>query len=125
MNLRRPANQEHKALKSKTFPVDYSSYPVTVAPTKIEVPAAEIKNEARYQAWRTTNIFQQKQPGFYGVYIKVQTGDIKTDKARLLASIVEKFAADDIRNKLINQKLVTEIRKGRILAEYFCSPSTK
>lgn len=56
----------------------------------------EIDEEA-FQIWKTTNTFEQKQKGFYGVYGKVQLGDFRTEVARELATLVEEVAADDIR----------------------------
>lgn len=56
-----------------------------------------ISNEERYQKWLDTNVFEQKQRGFFAAGIKLLLGNIRSDKARQLADIVQKYAADDFR----------------------------
>jgi len=51
----------------------------------------------KYDRWLKSNVFEQKQKGYYGVFIKLQTGNFTTNQARTLAEIVNKFAADDVR----------------------------
>lgn len=50
-----------------------------------------------YKTWIKTNVFEQKQTGYLGVYLKIKLGNFSTDQARKLADIVEKYAANDIR----------------------------
>jgi sulfite reductase (ferredoxin) len=93
----RLVDNEQLALKSKRYTIDRSLVMQPDAPSAIKLPVPELENKSKYRAWRKTNTFLQKQAGFYAVYIKVQTGDLKTDKARLLAEIVRHFAADELR----------------------------
>ena len=100
---------ERTAIKVKTYPVNYQAYestnlppnpsPVTSNPTPVETDELLTSN------WFKTNVFEQKQKGYYAVSIKVLTGDIKTPIARKLAAIVQKYAGDDIRIT-INQGLL-------------------
>jgi sulfite reductase (ferredoxin) len=53
--------------------------------------------DARFQTWLTTNVFEQKQEGYVGVFLKVQLGNFNTDQARELANIMDRYAADDAR----------------------------
>ncbi len=101
----RLVNEEQKAIKVKEFKINRNVAEETVAPVDTTVAAVEIKNQAKYDAWLKTNVVAQKQKGFYAVYIKVLTGDIKTPIARQLAELVKKYAADDIRIT-INQGLM-------------------
>lgn len=94
---------EHKALKNKS---------VKITSTDNEEPIVQIVENAKratdqlkYKAWLATNVFEQKQKGRFGVFIKVQLGDVKTGTARALAPIVKNYAADDIR-VTINQGLL-------------------
>ena len=50
-----------------------------------------------HEIWKQTNVFAQKQEGYFGVYVKVLTGDIPTDKARILVDGIRDHIADDIR----------------------------
>ncbi len=53
--------------------------------------------DQKFSAWLKTNVFEQKQPGWYAVQLRVLLGDMSSDTARALASVVQQFAADDIR----------------------------
>ncbi|MFN5416033.1 MAG: HEPN domain-containing protein [Flavobacteriia bacterium] len=53
--------------------------------------------DSNYQEWVKTNVFKQKQKGYLGVFLKVLLGDFKTKQARELATIVEKYASNDVR----------------------------
>lgn len=76
------------------------------------------KNLDKYQLWQKTNTFEQKQQGFHGVYIKVYLGDLSSEKARYLARIVKKYAADDLR-MTINQNILLKYVHTDHLAELF------
>jgi sulfite reductase (ferredoxin) len=54
-------------------------------------------NTEAFERWKSSNVFAQKQEGFYGVYLKIHLGDILPDTARALAKVVRETAADDIR----------------------------
>jgi sulfite reductase (ferredoxin) len=54
------------------------------------------KHEA-FKTWLKTNVFEQKQEGYYGVFVKVLLGNFNTEQARKLADIVDTFASKDIR----------------------------
>jgi sulfite reductase (ferredoxin) len=89
--------KEKKAIKSSSYKIDRNCVPDAGPASEKAVPAYEIKDQAKYEAWYKTNVFEQKQKGFYGVYMRVLTGDLSTEKARLLAPLVTNYAADDIR----------------------------
>ncbi|QHT68078.1 HEPN domain-containing protein [Rhodocytophaga rosea] len=110
--------QERKALKSKEYWIDRNSLPEAELPENKEIPAVEITDTARYESWLKTNVFEQKQKGFYAVQIKVLLGDLASDTARKLAPIVKAYAADDIR-VTINQGLMLKfIRLEALPAVY-------
>ncbi|MBX2817009.1 MAG: nitrite/sulfite reductase [Saprospiraceae bacterium] len=50
-----------------------------------------------FAKWFETNVFEQKQKGFYAAFVKVHLGDLSPEVAEKLAAIVAKYAADDIR----------------------------
>jgi len=106
--------KERIALKSQSFPIDRTTVPQPAPPAVREIPAVQIANEAAYQAWLKTNVFEQKQQGFYTVAVKVLLGDLETEKARDLAVLVQNFAADDIRFT-INQGLLLKFVRPEAL----------
>jgi len=97
--------EERTALKNKTYRVDRSIVPEAKAPEAIELPKVEVEDRHAYEAWRKTNVFEQKQKDFYGVYLRVLKGDVSSETARDLNDLVEKYAADDIR-VTVNQGLL-------------------
>jgi len=52
---------------------------------------------AEYDQWLKTNVFEQKQKGWFAVQLRVLLGDMHSSTARQLAEIVRQYAADDIR----------------------------
>ncbi|MFD2599221.1 HEPN domain-containing protein [Sphingobacterium corticis] len=88
--------EEKIANKSKIFVIDENTIVQPAAPSEnvaIENPI----DATAYEIWKATNVFPQKQNGYFGVYVKVLTGDIPTDKARKLVAGVRGHIADDIR----------------------------
>ena len=109
---------EIKALPTKKYPIDYSVVPEAKPVVFFEPKVNQADNQEKYQKWYKTNVFEQKQKGYYGVYIKVLLGDISSDKARELAAIVKKYAADDIRMTM-NQNVLLKYIHPDHLPELF------
>jgi len=90
--------EEQKAVQFHSYPVDINKITqATPQPADKVYPKVEIVDKNKFKAWKKSNIFEQKQKGFYGVYIKLPLGDMSSDTARNLANIVREYAADDIR----------------------------
>lgn len=89
--------EERIALRNQIFPIiEKAAAPVLPDPAA-SFTTFKVSGKARYQSWLTTNRIAQKQPGYNGIYIRVQLGNFNTDTARKLAAIVDRHAADDIR----------------------------
>jgi len=58
----------------------------------------------RFQLWKTTNVFQQKQDGYLAVYVRVPNGNISSHSSRRLIEKLKDVIADDVR-VTINQGL--------------------
>jgi len=111
--------EEVLANKSKIFTIDRDAVPLPAPPTAIDNPLdLAPANAAHYQQWLDTNVFAQKQDGFYGVYIKIPRGDIKTDKARLLVDAISPYVADEIRITQNQGLLLKFVREGGLLPLY-------
>jgi sulfite reductase (ferredoxin) len=113
----RLVEEEQKALKNKEYwvnrniisPAENTLKNIATTNTTITAP-----NKAHYEAWHATNVFEQKQKNIYGVFIRVTTGDIKSDVARKLADLVKNFAADDIRITMNQSMLLKGILKENL-----------
>lgn len=110
-------DEEKVAIKSKTYVIDRDAVSLPEMPVvqeQVTVPSDEV----HYQQWLDTNVFEQKQKGFYGVYIKVLVGDIKTDVARQFISLIEPLVANEIRITQNQGLLLKFVPEGNLLALY-------
>ena len=71
-----------------------------------------------FNAWVRTNVFEQKQAGYVGVYLKIALGNFNTDQARKLADIVDKYAGSDIRFTIDQSVLLKFILPENLLFLY-------
>jgi len=102
--------EEQLALSNTTVAINVEDYPVSI-PAPIEAPHVELKNEEAFNNWKATNVIPQKQEGYVAIGIKVLLGDFYTDKARLLADLVETYAAGEIRLTLRQNILIPFVRE--------------
>ena len=77
-----------------------------------------VTNDARFQEWKTANAFEQKQQGWYGVYVKIPQGNILSDRVRVFASVAEKYAADDVRVTIGQSLLLRFVHEAALPALY-------
>ena len=106
-------NAEKKAVPFKEFPIDIDAYPKVVISDE-PVTDVSIEDIETFEQWKSTNLVLQKQSGYVAVGIKVMLGDFYTEKARLLAELVEKYAAGEIRLTLRQNILIPYIKESRI-----------
>jgi sulfite reductase (ferredoxin) len=109
---------ERIANKVKSYKINTEAVEVPVLPQPIEFGDVAISNPLGYEQWLATNVFEQKQKGFYGVYIKVQTGDIPTDQARKLVALLQPLAGDEIRITQNQGLLLKYVRKEAFVTLY-------
>lgn len=94
----RLVEEERLSLAHQTFSIDRRVGMLQQVPDgSAEVPVHAIADKAGYERWLKTNVFEQKQAGYYGVYIRVPRGDIRSDAARLLMEAFRPYVADDVR----------------------------
>jgi len=110
--------EERVANKAKSFIIDKDAVPVPKLPANIEFPRLEIVETLSYQHWLATNVFEQKQEGFYGVYVKIPVGDIRSNKARELVEAIRPYVADEIRVTQ-NQGLLLKFVKQEALPSLY------
>jgi len=112
------AENERKALKVKTYTINRDTVPAPTPPAAIAFEEVAITNPLRYEQWLITNVFEQKQKGFYGVYVKVPVGDIPTATARKLVDAIKPYVADEIRITQNQGLLLKYVRKEALPALY-------
>jgi len=102
--------EEQKAIEFKSVAIDETTYKAS-KPVSIIAPKVAIKDEQAYTVWKASNVIPQKQAGYFAIGIKVLLGDFYTDKARLLADLVEKYAAGEIRLSLRQNILIPFVKE--------------
>lgn len=107
---------EQNALPNAIVPIDVSTY-TTSTPVTIEAPELTIEDTEAFNLWKNTNVIKQKQDGYYAIGIKVLLGDFYTNKARLLANLVNDFAAGELRLSLRQNILIPFVKEE--LLPYF------
>jgi sulfite reductase (ferredoxin) len=105
---------EIQALEYQIFKVDTAAFEHPVSFQEVVIPAVKIENEVAFQKWKETNVIKQKQAGLFAIGIKVHLGDFYTPKVRLLADLVKKYAANEIRLTLRQNILIRHIREELI-----------
>jgi sulfite reductase (ferredoxin) len=115
--LLRRVNEETPALRSKVFQVSDSTS--EVPDERPNAPAVNTENwSLKQQNWFKTNVFEQKQKGWYAVQLRVLLGDMHSDTARALAQIVKQYAADDIRVTVNQGYLLRFVKPENLLAVF-------
>lgn len=109
-------DKERKALKNQSYPIDYQSVDEVQPIHDKTPPLAKPSNKDKFEKWFETNVFEQKQKGFYGVQLKIHLGDIPAEKARKLAYLVKDYAADDIRITVNQGLLLRFVRKEALVS---------
>jgi sulfite reductase (ferredoxin) len=102
--------EEQNAIEFKSVPIDFESYQPS-QPVSVKTPEVQIIDTDTYETWKKTNLIPQKQEGYVAIGIKVLLGDFYTDKARLLADLVEKYAAGEIRLTLRQNILIPFVKE--------------
>ncbi len=114
----RLAKIERTAIKVKSYPVNRDAVPQPEPAAETAIAEVSISNPFRYEQWLATNVFEQKQKGFYGVYIKVPVGDISSDTARELVKVLEPLVANEIRITQNQGLLLKFVRKEALPSLY-------
>ena len=71
-------------------------------------------NDIQFKHWLKTNVIQQKQEGYFGVFIKVLIGDFSSDQARKLANLVDYFQIPDVRFTIDQSILLKYVHGGKL-----------
>ncbi|MEO0339093.1 MAG: nitrite reductase, partial [Bacteroidota bacterium] len=108
--------QEWKALKYKTFPISTNTIPLAEVPQTVELQQAV--DQKLFDQWKASNVFEQKQAGYFGVKVRVPLGDISSGDARILAPIIKKYAANDFRLS-VNQGFILRFVKAENIPALF------
>jgi sulfite reductase (ferredoxin) len=74
-------------------------------PLRPAAPLADGPRAEGFEAWRRTNVYAQKQPGYAVATIKLPLGDFTAPQARAIADLARRFTGDTLR-ATVEQNLV-------------------
>lgn len=116
--LLRRVEEETPALRVKEYNIETVSYDVADQyPARPEASNFTLETEnSKLNRWFKTNVFEQKQAGWYAVQLRVLLGDMHSDTARALAQLVKQYAADDIRVTVNQGYLLRYVRPENLVA---------
>jgi sulfite reductase (ferredoxin) len=76
------------------------------------------QGENRYAEWLRTNVYQQRQAGFYAVTLNLPLGDISTTQALALADIARAYVGDNLRTTVEQNIVLRFVAEGDLPALY-------
>lgn len=72
-------------------------------------PSIDLSSDENFLRWKKTNVLPQKQNGYVAVGVKVQLGNFTSVQARLIADLIENYAADELRFTLRQNLLIRHV----------------
>lgn len=109
--------EEKNALKVKSYRINTDVLEEATLPEAIVYEDVTL-DDTRYDRWFRTNVFEQKQKGFYGVNVRVVQGNLTSARARQFADIIDQFASSDVR-VTINQGYLLRFVRPEALRHLF------
>lgn len=111
----RLVQQEYTAIRFKSFPIDANAWPEPELPAADAViPAYTIKDPKKYEAWKATNVFRQRQADYYAAYVRVPLGNISSVISRQLVEALRPAIGNDIRVTANQGLLLKYIQPGHL-----------
>ena len=110
--------EEKKSLAYQTVEIDTTAFDAPIAEPLLVAPKVEITDAIAFEAWKKSNVIQQKQAGYVAIGIKVSLGDFYTDKARLLADLIKNYGANELRFTLRQDILIRNIKEDNLVFFY-------
>ena len=108
--------EEENSLLQKTYPIAVNDRdlkePLYSGEETIKLDTKE------FNLWKKTNLFKQKQAGYFSVGLPIEVGDISSSKARELAKMMLEFTRDDNRFSLGQSILLRDVEEGHLAALY-------
>jgi len=101
---------EQKALTHQKIKINTSDFKQTIVIPENEIPKVKISDKTKFELWKSTNVFPQKQKSLFAIGIKIPLGDFYTDKARKLADLIKNYAANELRLTLSQNILVRHVK---------------
>ena len=109
-------NTEEKGLAQATVPIEAEERALKEALYQSEKTLTI--NDTSFEDWKKTNLYAQKQKGFFAVGVPITVGDIDSKKARQLAKVILQFTKDDNRFSYGQSVLLRDVKEEHLPALY-------
>jgi sulfite reductase (ferredoxin) len=110
--------EEQAALKTHSYNINVDILPDPELPEFVPEHELALPNEGKYTRWHRTNVIEQKQEGYFAVYVKLPLGNLSSAKARQFADIVDTYASSELRIT-INQGYLIRFVKPEALRHLY------
>ena len=107
---------EEQGLPHDTFPIEANER--TLKQPLYNGDETLTIDDPAYEDWKKTNLYVQKQKGFFAVGIPITVGDIDSKKARQLAKVILQFTQDDNRFSYGQSVLLRDVKQEHLPALY-------
>jgi sulfite reductase (ferredoxin) len=107
---------EEKGLAKATVPIEAEERALKEALYQSEKTLTI--NDTAFEDWKKTNLYAQKQKGFFAVGVPITLGDIDSKKARQLAKVILQFTKDDNRFSYGQSVLLRDVKEEHLPALY-------
>lgn len=87
-------------------------------PSDLPAPSGRVADNEEFRRWKRTNIFKQRQGGYYFVYVTLPSGDITTAQFKALAQIARKYAGGVLRT-MRTQNLTFRWIREDLLTDFY------
>ena len=114
----RLVDEEKKALPFHSYEIDTTAFEGPITEPLLAAPSVTIDDAAAFEAWKKSNVIQQKQAGYVAIGVKVLLGDFYTDKARLLADLIKNYGANELRFSLRQNIVIRNIKEENLAFFY-------
>ena len=114
----RLVEDEKKALAYQTVEIDTTDFDAPIIEPLLVAPKVLIEDALAFEAWKKSNVIQQKQSGYVAIGIKIVLGDFYTDKARLLAELIKNYGANELRFSLRQDILIRNVKEENLAFFY-------
>ncbi len=114
----RLVEEEKKALPFHSYEIDTTAFEGPIAEPLLAVPSVIIDDVEAFEAWKKSNVIEQKQAGYVAIGVKVPLGDFYIDKARQLADLIKNYGANELRFSLRQDIVIRNIKEENLAFFY-------
>jgi len=102
--------EEKLALKNQTYKINQDILPDPELSEFVPRFDLALPDETKYARWHKSNVIEQKQEGYFAVYIRLPLGNLSSDKARKFADIIDTYASNELRITINQGYLIRFVR---------------